>query len=77
MTETSIPEVPSPAIRSVYIVDDHPLVRESMNALITRQPDLRVCGEAGDSDSAFAEVSRFFFVALIVDLSLPRESGLE
>jgi len=67
----------SPAIRSVYIVDDHPLVRESMITLITRQPDLRVCGEAGDSDTAFSEITEKQPDALILDLSLPGESGLE
>jgi len=29
----------------VFLVDDHPLVREWLTALINKQPDLVVCGE--------------------------------
>ncbi len=77
MIETTSRPAPSSVIRSIYIVDDHPLIRESMIALITRQPDLRVCGQAGDSDAAFGEISAKEPDALILDLSLPGESGLE
>jgi DNA-binding NarL/FixJ family response regulator len=38
----------SHAIR-VFLVDDHPLVRESLTGLIDRQSDMVVCGEAEDS----------------------------
>ena len=63
--------------RQIFIVDDHPLVRESLAALINRQPDLRVCGQAGDSASAYAALDRAPADVVVVDLSLPGESGLE
>ena len=62
---------------AVFVVDDHPLMRESLTALFNRQSDLRVCGEAGDSASAFTEITRLQPDIVIVDLSLPGESGLE
>jgi len=67
---------PGPS-RQIFIVDDHPLVRESLAALINRQPDLRVCGQAGDSASAYAALDRAPADVVVVDLSLPGESGLE
>ncbi len=33
-------------IVKILIVDDHPVVREGLSTLISRQPDLSVCGEA-------------------------------
>ena len=39
------------AIR-VMIVDDHKIIREGLRALIARQADMEVCGEAADGRSA-------------------------
>lgn len=66
-----------PVRSSVFVVDDHPLVRESLVALIGRQPDLIVRGQAEDSASAFAALLREPVDVVVVDLSLPGESGLE
>jgi len=63
--------------RTVFVVDDHPLMRESLAALLDRQLDLRVCGQAGDSATAYAEIERLGPEVVVVDLSLPGESGLE
>jgi DNA-binding NarL/FixJ family response regulator len=72
------PKSPSPAVRRrIFVIDDHPLVRESLVALIDRQPDLRVCGQAGDSASAFAAMLGDPPDVAVVDISLPGESGLE
>jgi len=61
----------------IFLVDDHPLVRESLTALIGRQPDLCVCGQASDSAAAFAAMLRQPVDVAVVDLALPGESGLE
>ena len=74
-------EVPKPALlpkpARVFVVDDHPLVRDSLVTLISRQPDLIVCGQAGDSAAAFAAMMRERVDVAVVDISLPGESGLE
>ena len=62
---------PAPDRRSVFIVDDHPLMRESLAALLDRQPGLRVCGQAGDSATAYPEIERLQPEIVVVDLSLP------
>ena len=74
-----MPSLPpaEPSHHRVFVVDDHPLVRESLVALIDRQHDLRVCGQAGDSATAYAEMARLRPEVAVVDLALPGESGLE
>ncbi len=37
-------------------MDDHPLIREGVAAMLGRQSDLEVCGEASDVDEALADV---------------------
>ena len=61
----------------VYLVDDHPLVRESLSSLINQQQDMIVCGEAGDSPTAQREIFAANPDIVIADLSLKEGSGLE
>jgi len=61
----------------VFLVDDHPLVRESLASLIARQDDLVVCGEAGSASSALATIGAAKPDVAIVDISLDGRSGLE
>jgi DNA-binding NarL/FixJ family response regulator len=61
----------------VFLVDDHPLVREWLTNLINRQPDLIVCGEADGTASALRAIPEAKPDVAIVDLSLEGRSGLE
>jgi DNA-binding NarL/FixJ family response regulator len=61
----------------VFIVDDHPLVREGLANLINRQDDLIVCGEAEDSAQAIAGIVEKRPDVALIDISLKNESGLE
>jgi len=61
----------------VFIVDDHPLVREGLTNLINRQSDLVVCGEAKDSPEAIEGITKDQPDVVIIDISLANESGLE
>ncbi|MFN7990491.1 MAG: response regulator transcription factor [Thermoanaerobaculia bacterium] len=61
----------------VFIVDDHPLVREWLGALLGEQPDLQVCGQAEESVTALAEMLRDPPDIAIVDLTLKGGSGLD
>ena len=67
----------APPEARVFLVDDHPLVRESLASLIERQPGLTVCGEAGDADAALAAIGGARPDVAIVDLSLGGRPGLE
>jgi DNA-binding NarL/FixJ family response regulator len=61
----------------VFIVDDHPLVREGLANLINAQNDLVACGEAGDSARAIAGIVKARPHVALIDISLKNESGLE
>jgi DNA-binding NarL/FixJ family response regulator len=61
----------------VFIVDDHPLVREGLANLINAQNDLMICGEAGDSAQATVRVVKARPHVALIDISLKNESGLE
>ena len=61
----------------IFIVDDHPLVREGLTNLINGQSDLLVCGEAEDSAGAIAGIAKSQPDVALIDISLKNESGLE
>ena len=61
----------------VFLVADHPLVREHLTALLRREADLEVCGEAADGLTALSRLSREEPDLVILDDSLKHSSGLE
>jgi DNA-binding NarL/FixJ family response regulator len=63
--------------RKVLVVDDHPIVREGLRGLFERAIDFVVCGEAADIDEALVQFRSVRPDAVIIDISLGRESGLE
>jgi DNA-binding NarL/FixJ family response regulator len=63
--------------KRIFLVDDHPLVREWLGHLINRQTDLTLCGEAGDGSEAMREIRRRAPDAVVVDISLGGSSGIE
>ena len=69
--ETAIPK------RAVFLVDDHPLVREWLTNLINQQPDLRVCGEAESRPTALQAIQAQNPDIAIIDISLKDSSGIE
>lgn len=70
-------EIPANAAKRVFLVDDHPMVRERLALLIDQQPDLQVCGEAGSALEAIQSFEKELPDIAIVDLSLKGSSGLE
>jgi len=61
----------------VLLVDDHPLVRQALKDLFTREADLVVCGEAEDWKGALAAVADSKPDLAIVDLRLRDSDGLD
>jgi len=66
-----------PTRRRIFFVDDHPLVREWLASMVALEADLEVCGHAEDSAAALAAVPQVRPDLMVVDLSLPRGSGLD
>jgi DNA-binding NarL/FixJ family response regulator len=63
--------------KRVFVVEDHPIMREGVCALLNLHPELAVCGEAGDAPTALARIALAQPDLVLVDLSLSRGSGLE
>jgi len=61
----------------VFIVDDHPIVREGLAQLINQEEDLTVCGDAGDAATAISALGACAPDIAIVDISLGDVSGLQ
>ena len=62
---------------SIFIVDDHPLVRRGLNQLIAGEPDLSICGEAASVRETLNTIANCMPDLAIVDLSLPDGNGLK
>ena len=63
--------------RKVLIVDDHPLVRQGIAALISQEDDLEVCCEAESAQEALRGADQCPPDVAVVDLTLKDGSGLE
>jgi DNA-binding NarL/FixJ family response regulator len=63
--------------RKVFIVDDHPVVRDGLTALINHENDLIVCGEAGEARQALKSIAELKPDVIIVDITLGDEDGIE
>jgi len=61
----------------LLIVDDHPVVRDGLRGLFTGDPDFEVVGKAGDGAEAVAMVERLGADVVLMDLRMPRMSGVE
>ena len=66
-----------PRKRKVFLVDDHPMVRERLAELINQEADLQVCGEAEDSIAATKLIGQLQPDLAIVDITLKDTYGIE
>jgi DNA-binding NarL/FixJ family response regulator len=62
---------------SVFLVDDHAIVRAGVRALLTHQRQLEVVGESDSGEDALARVPALAPDVVLLDLSLPGMSGIE
>lgn len=61
----------------VYIVEDHPIMRETLQDYLGLDPDLEICGMAGSAEAASEALDAAAPDVVVVDVSLPGRSGLE
>ena len=69
-------EESAPTIR-IVISDDHALFREGLRKLLEAEPGIRIVGEAVDGEETIKVVGQLKPHVLLLDLSLPKLSGLE
>ncbi len=63
--------------KQVYLVDDHPIVRQGLIKLIEQEEGLEVCGESGTVVKALEELKKLGPDVILVDISLEDSNGLE
>lgn len=66
-----------PPKKRVLIVDDHPVFRAGLTALVNLETDLAVCGEAHDAVQAMTALEKLQPELVLLDMSLPGKGGLE
>jgi DNA-binding NarL/FixJ family response regulator len=76
MLDKSTSASPSAKAR-VFLVDDHPIVRQGLALLINREPDMVVCGEADGAPGAMHSIHTALPDLLVLDISLVGPDGLE
>jgi DNA-binding NarL/FixJ family response regulator len=62
---------------NIFLVDDHPLVREWLTNLLLQQPDFQVCGETGNAPEALQLITAAKPDIAIIDITLASGSGLD
>lgn len=68
---------PTPQFKKILLVDDHPLMRRGQADLLSREPDLMVCGEAGTAREAMEAIPKLKPDLVLMDMTLPDKDGLE
>ena len=63
--------------QKVFLIDDHPIVRQGLALFIDREPDLMVCGEADGANSALQAIRESVPDFVVLDISLDGPDGLE
>jgi len=68
--------MPGEALR-ILLVDDHPLVRNGLRALLASVADMTVVGEASNGEEAIAQAAELQPDIILMDLHMPGLNGIE
>lgn len=61
----------------IAVVDDHELVRTGFRMILEQEPDLKVCGEAGNAEDGLRLIRKLKPQVAVVDVHMPGMSGIE
>ena len=67
----------APGKTALLLVDDHAIVRQGLAALLAREADFTVCGEAGTYEDGLAALAATAPGCVVLDLSLRDRNGLD
>ena len=79
LMKAATPSVPSSNGKKsrIFIVDDHPLIRDGMTQLLNHEPDMAVCGSTDNARDAIDHIRGLEPDAVLVDISLAGTNGIE
>jgi DNA-binding NarL/FixJ family response regulator len=63
--------------KTILIIDDHPLFREGLKAIVERNTNFEVVGEAGNGHQGLQMASQLKPDLVVMDISLPDTSGIQ
>ncbi|SLM32091.1 Two component transcriptional regulator, LuxR family [Desulfamplus magnetovallimortis] len=64
-------------IKKIMLVEDHPIFRLGLAALIDQEDDLEACGKSKDVEDAIKEIDTLQPDLIIVDISLKKSDGID
>lgn len=64
-------------VRRILIADDHPFIRNSVKAVLETMDAVQLVAEATDGEDALEKILRLAPDIALIDLSMPRLSGIE
>jgi DNA-binding NarL/FixJ family response regulator len=62
---------------SVFLADDHTIVRQGLEFILSAEPDIRVVGHAEDGRSAVEDVGAIGPDVAVMDITMPHMTGVE
>ena len=62
---------------TVLVADDHPIVREGVQVVLQRQPDVRVVGAVGEASAAIRDAMSLNPDVVVMDISMPGMNGID
>ena len=76
MKETDVSRPPEGEQISVFLLDDHEIVRRGLRNLLTAEPDFTVVGEAGTAQAALSRIPALRPRVAVLDVRLPDGDGV-
>lgn len=67
----------NPMSISVFIADDHAIIRDGLRLLLEAQPDIKVVGDAADGRQTVYQVQQICPDVVIMDIAMPELNGIE
>ncbi len=62
---------------SVFIIDDHPVIRHGVSAVLGKNDDMRVLGDAQDGESAIKMLKKLSPDVIVLDITMEGISGID